>query len=139
MRERERPNLGIISGLARDKPGQHRPNEVKPRVNGALRFDSSFSTRKLAPSQNYAQHRRNDDRVFLYFRCLPDLPLPLHPFLLSSSLVRKPSVVHIFFFLFSFFTYNHAYPNHVYRSIDFFETRNRTQANENFIFRPLRL
>lgn len=103
MRERERPNLGIISGLARDKPGQHRPNEVKPRVNGALRFDSSFSTRKLAPSQNYAQHRRNDDRVFLYFRCLPDLPLPLHPFLLSSSLVRKPSVVHIFFFLFSFF------------------------------------
>ena len=44
-RERERPNLGIISGLARDKPGQRRPNEVKPRVNGALRFDSSFSTR----------------------------------------------------------------------------------------------
>lgn len=41
-RERERPNLGIISGLARDKPGQRRPNEANPRVNGALRFDSSF-------------------------------------------------------------------------------------------------
>lgn len=143
-RERERPNLGIISGLARDKPGQHRPNEVKPRVNGALRFDSSFSTRNwLLPKITH----NIVVTMIEYFYISVVFPICLslsHPFLLLSSLVRKPFALRIFFSFF-FSTYpNHAYPNHVYGSIDrsIFSKREvvaRTQANENFIFRPFPL
>lgn len=100
-RERERPNLGIISGLARDKPGQRRPNEVKPRVNGALRFDSSFSTRNwLLPKITH----NIVVTMIEYFYISVVFPICFslsHPFLLLSSLVRKPFALRIFFsFLF---------------------------------------
>lgn len=136
-RERERPNLGIISGLARDKPGQRRPNEVKPRVNGALRFDSSFSTRNwLLPKITH----NIVVTMIEYFYISVVFPICLslsHPFLLLSSLVRKPFALRIFF---SFFFFNVSQPRvsqprvWINRSIDFFETRSRCSNSSEWKF-----